>query len=169
MESLMDERFFGDKHFWSAVVVDKPKNKKRLDANIEKYREEGDFSKGERINHLQALTGIYPINMVVPVKAYKFFELHGIMPLSEYDRELGKGWCIPTEVNLKKTKGGKPYYQVVVIDSNMETQRVNCWGVDPTRDFIYPHRLYVLEWPQYNATWGFSTKGGLSRNWKLLG
>ena len=169
MESLMDERFFGDKHFWSAVVVDKPKNKKRLDANIEKYREEGDFSKGERINHLQALTGIYPINMVVPVKAYKFFELHGIMPLSEYDRELGKGWCIPTEVNLKKTKGGKPYYQVTVIDSSMETQRVNCWGVDPTRDFIYPHRLYVLEWPQYNATWGFSTKGGLSRNWKLLG
>jgi len=169
MESLMDERFFGDKHFWSAVVVDKPKNKKRLNANIEKYRKEGDFSKAERINHLQALTGIYPINMVVPVKAYKFFELHGIMPLSEYDRELGKGWCIPTEVNLKKTKTGKPYYQVVVIDSSMETQRVNCWGVDPTRDFIYPHRLYVLEWPQYNATWGFSTKGGLSRNWKLLG
>ena len=63
--------------------------------------------------------------MVVPVKAYKFFELHGIMPLSEYDRELGKGWCIPTEVNLKKTKGGKAYYQVVVIASNMETQRVN--------------------------------------------
>ena len=169
MESLMDERFFGDKHFWSAVVVDKPKNKKRLNANIEKYRKEGDFSKAERINHLQALTGIYPINMVVPVKAYKFFELHGIMPLSEYDRELGKGWCIPTEVNLKKTKTGKPYYQVTVIDSSMETQRVNCWGVDPTRDFIYPHRLYVLEWPQYNATWGFSTKGGLSRNWKLLG
>ena len=47
MESLMDERFFGDKHFWSAVVVDKPKNKKKLGENIEKYREEGDFSKGE--------------------------------------------------------------------------------------------------------------------------
>ena len=169
MESLMDERFFGDKHFWSAVVVDKPKNKKKLGENIEKYRDEGDFTKAERINHLQALTGIYPINMVVPVKAYKFFEMQGIMPLSDYDKELGMGWCIPTEVNLKKTRGGKPYYQVVVIDSSMETQKVNCWGVDPKTDFIYPHRLYVLEWPQHNETWGFSTRGGLSRNWKLLG
>jgi len=169
MESLMDDRFFGDKHFWSAVVVDKPKNKKKLGENIEKYRDEGTFSKGERINHLQALTGIYPINMVVPVKAYKFFESHGINPISEYDAELGKAWCVPTEVITRKTKTGKSYYQVIVIDSNMKTQKINCWGVDPERDFIYPHRLYVLEWPQYNATWGFSTRGGLSRNWKLLG
>ncbi len=169
MQSLMDDRFFGDKHFWSAVVVDKPKNKKKLNENIEKYRTEGDFTKGDRINHLQALTGIYPINMVVPVKAYKFFEMQGIMPISEYDPELGKAWCIPTEVTTRKTKTGKPYYQVTVIDSNMKTQRINCWGVDPKMDFIYTHRLYVLEWPQYNATWGFSTKGGLSRNWKLLG
>ena len=169
MESLMDDRFFGDKHFWDAVVVDKPKNKKKLDENIEKYKGEGSFSKGARITHLQALTGIYPINMVVPVKAYKFFEMQGINPLSEYDPELGKGWCIPTEVTTRKTKTGKPYYQVTVIDSNMKTQRINCWGVNPKADFIYTHRLYVLEWPSYNATWGFSTKGGLSRNWKLLG
>jgi DNA polymerase III alpha subunit len=71
MQSLQDDRFFGDKHFWSAVVVDKPKNKKKLNENIEKYRDEGSFTKGETINHLQALTGIYPINMVVPVKAYR--------------------------------------------------------------------------------------------------
>jgi DNA polymerase III alpha subunit len=169
MQSLQDDRFFGDKHFWSAVVVDKPKNKKKLGENIEEYRDEGSFTKAETINHLQALTGIYPINMVVPAKAYKFFEMQGITPLSEYDRELGKGWCIPTEVVTRKTKGGKPYYQVTVIDSNMKTQRINCWGVNPKTDFIYTHRLYVLEWPTFNATWGFSTKGGLSRNWKLLG
>jgi len=168
MESLMDDRFFGDKHFWSAVVVDKPKNKKKLDSNIEKYKDEGTFTKSERINHLQALTGIYPINMVVPVKAYQFFEMQGINPISEYDPELGMAWCVPTNVTERKTKTGKSYYQVTVIDSNMETQRINCWGVDPTRDFIYPHRLYVLSWPKYNATWGFSTNGGLSRNWKLM-
>ena len=168
MESLMDDRFFGDKHFWSAVVVDKPKNKKKLRENIEKYKDEGSFTKGETISHLQALTGIYPINMVVPVKAYKFFEMQGIMPISEYNPELGKGWCIPTEVTTRKTKTGKPYYQVTVIDSNMKTQKVNCWGINPKADFIYTHKLYVLEWPQYNDTWGFSTKGGLSRNWKML-
>ena len=169
MQSLQDERFFGDKHFWSAVVVDKPKNDKKLEENIEKYKGEGEFTKAERINHLQQLTGIYPINMVVPVKAYKFFEMQGITPLSEYDRELGKGWCIPTEVITKKTKAGKHYFQVTVIDSTMETQKINCWGVDPKVDAIYPHHLYVLEWPQYDDSWGFSTRGGLSRNWKMLG
>jgi DNA polymerase-3 subunit alpha len=169
MTSLMDDRFFGDKHFWSAVVVDKPKNKKKLVENIEKYREEGSFSKAEIIKHLATLTGIYPINMVVPVKAYGFFEMHGIPPISEYDPELGKVWCIPTEVTTRKTKTGKHYYQVKVIDSNMEEQKINCWGVDPTKDFIYVNRLYVLEWPQYNDTWGFSTRSGVNRNWKLLG
>ena len=169
MECLMDERFFGTKHFWSAVVVDKPKNKKKLGENIEKYREEGDFTKAEVIAHYKALTGIYPINMVVPVKAYDFFEQYGIKPISEYDKDLGKGWCVPTEVLTKKTKTGKHYYMVKVIDSNMEEQKINCWGIDPNKDFIYVNRLYVLEWPQYNDTWGFSTRGGLSRNWKMLG
>ena len=169
MSSLQDERFFGDKHFWSAVVVDKPKNKKKLDENIEKYKDEGSFSKAEMINHLQALTGIYPINMVVPAKAYKFFEMQGIMPISEYDPELGKCWCIPTEVITRKTKGGKSYYQVKAIDSNMEEVKINCWGVDPKTDHIYTNCLYVLEWPQYNETWGFSTRVGVNKNWKLLG
>ena len=169
MEDLIDERFFGDKHFWSAVVVDKPKNKKKLNANIEKYKGEGSFSKAERITNLSTLTGIYPINMVVPIKAYQFFEMQGIKPLSEYDKELGKGWCIPTSVIQRKTKTGKAYYQVKAIDKNMKEMKINCWGVDPKKDFIYPHKLYALEWPQYSDAWGFSTRGGLSRNWKLLG
>jgi len=169
MEDLMDERFFGDKHFWSAVVVDKPKNKKKLGENIEKYKDEGSFTKAEIITHYKTLTGIYPINMVVPVKAYKFFETQGINPLSEYDPELGMAWCVVTEVTTKKTKAGKFFYQVKVIDSNMEEMRVNCWGVDPKIDHLYVNRLYVLEWPQYNETWGFSTRSGVNKNWKLLG
>jgi DNA polymerase-3 subunit alpha len=169
MEDLIDDRFFGDKHFWSAVVVDKPKNKKKLRENIEKYKDEGSFSKAERITNLSTLTGIYPINMVVPVKAYKFFEMQGVNPLSEYDKELGKGWCIPISVIQRKTKGGKAYYAVKAIDSNMKEIKINCWGVNPKTDTIYPHKLYILEWPQFSDAWGFSTRGGLSRNWKLLG
>ena len=87
-------------------------------------------------------------------KGLCIFEQAGIPPISEYDPELGKVWCIPTEVTTRKTKTGKPYYQVKVIDSNMEEQKINCWGVDPQKDFIYVNRLYVLEWPQYNETWG---------------
>jgi hypothetical protein len=94
--------------------------------------------------------------------------MSGINPLSEYDAELGKAWCVPTEVITRKTKTGKSYYQVKAIDSNMEEVKINCWGVDPKTDFIYTNRLYVLEWPQYNETWGFSTRAGVNKYWKLL-
>jgi len=169
MESLMDDRFFGDKHFWSAVVVDKPKNKKKLKENIQKYKDEGSFTKAEMIQNLATLTGIYPINMVVPVKAYRFFEQQGIPPISEYDFDISQSWLVPTEVTTKKTKTGKHYYMVKAIDSNMKETRINCWGVDPKKDFLYTNRLYVLQNPSYSESWGFSTRAGLSRNWKLLG
>jgi DNA polymerase-3 subunit alpha len=169
MESLLDDRFFGTKHFWSAVVVDKPTNKKKLGLNIKKYRKEGDFSKSELITNYKTLTGIYPINMVVPAKAYAFFKSQGILPISEYDPDLGKCWCVPTEVVEKKTKRGKDYFTVKVIDSNMEEKRFNCWGVKSKVDVVHLNRLYVVEWPKYDEAWGFSTSGPISKNWKLLG
>lgn len=169
MASLQDDRFFGDKHFWSAAVVDKPKNKKKFEENIVKYKDEGSFTKAELINHYKTLTGIYPISMVIPPKAYKFFQQRGINPISEYDPELGMAWCIPTEVTLKKTKAGQHYYFVKAIDSNMEETTINCWAIDPRTDFILTNRLYVLEWPQHSDNWGFSTRGSVDKKWKLLG
>ena len=44
---MVDERFKGLRHFWSAAVVDRPKNKKRFNDNIQDYKEEGEFSKNE--------------------------------------------------------------------------------------------------------------------------
>ena len=38
MSSLMDDRFSGGKHFWSAVCVDRPRKLKNLEENIEIYR-----------------------------------------------------------------------------------------------------------------------------------
>ena len=169
MASLQDDRFFGDKHFWSAAIVDKPKNKKKFEENIVKYKDEGSFTKAELINHYKTLTGIYPISMVIPPKAYKFFQQRGISPISEYDPELGMAWCIPTEVTLKKTKAGQHYYFVKAIDSNMEETTINCWAIDPRTDFILTNRLYVLEWPQHSDNWGFSTRGSVDKKWKLLG
>ena len=81
MNDLIDDRFYGDKHFWSAVVVDKPKNKKKLNENIEAYREEGSFSTAERIQNTQTLTGIYPINMVMTQRSKSILDSYKIPPL----------------------------------------------------------------------------------------
>ena len=84
MKDLIDERFSGAKHFWSAVVVDKPKTRKKLAENIEKYLPEGDFTKNEFIEHITALTGIYPLDLVVPEDLLAKFERKGLPPISEY-------------------------------------------------------------------------------------
>ena len=44
LDNFIDHRFSGRKHFWSAVAVDRPRNKKKLNENIENYYPEGDFT-----------------------------------------------------------------------------------------------------------------------------
>ena len=167
MTDLIDDRFTGDKHFWSAVCVDKPKNKKKLNENIETYRGEKSFSEEERIAFLTELTGVFPFNLVVPPEIVQGLRRNCIPPISEFDLDLMVGWLVPREVVKRKTKTGKPYYIVVAIDSNSETTKIRCWGVDPEKDKIHINRPYIIR-PKYNETWGFSTRGPVGKSWKLL-
>ena len=185
MEDLMDNRFFGDKHFWSAVVVDKPKSKKKLAENIETYKSEGSFTISERINNIQTFTGIYPISMVVPQKALEFLSMHNFPPISEMDFDLMQCWCVPVKVEKKHTKNKKPYFIVDVIDINSVTNRIRCWGISDSC-YIETNKLYILKSDdqeffqygkkkvihrpiKYSESWGFSTSGPVDTNWKKLG
>ena len=169
MDDLIDDRFYGDKHFWSAIVVDKPKSKKKLNENIETYKAEGSFSTAERIQNTQTLTGIYPINMVMSERSNKIIEQFKVPPLSEFDADLGVAWCIPIKINTKKTKNQKWFHTIDVIDSNSVVTRLRCWGIDPSRDIIYLNKPYVIKHPKYNETWGFSTYGAIDRKWMMIG
>ena len=167
MTDLIDGRFTGDKHFWSAVCVDKPKTKKKLLENIETYRAEKNFSEEERISSLTSLTGIFPFHLVLPQEVQDGLRRNCIPPISEFDKDLGIGWLIPREVTKRKTKTGKPFYVVTAIDGNSETTRIRCWGVDPEKDVLHLNRPYIIK-PQYNDAWGFSTRGPVGKCWKLL-
>ena len=169
MEDLVDERFTGDKHFWSAVVVDKPKSKKKLLENIETYKKEGSFTTAEIIRNTQTLTGIYPINMVLNNRALKIIDQHIVPPISEFDIDLGVAWCIPTKINTKKSKNGKWFHTIDVIDTNSVVTRLRCWGVDPNKDVIHLNKPYVIKNPSYNETWGFSTYGRVDKKWMMIG
>ena len=169
MDDLIDERFTGAKHFWSAVVVDKPKSKKKFLENIEKYRKEGSFTTAEIIQNTQSLTGIYPINMVMSDRAMQIIGNYQVPPLSEYDPALGAAWCIPIKITTKKTKNNKWFHTIDVIDSNSIVTRLRCWGIKPDIDVIYLNKPYVLKYPKYNETWGFSTYGRVDKKWMMIG
>jgi hypothetical protein len=163
----MDERFSGLKHFWSAVAVDRPKNKKKFLENIKLYEPEGDFTKEEKIAYLVDLAGIFPFHLVMSQRVSSQLEEYCIPPLGEYDKDLGAAWFIPREVIKKKTRRGKDFYIIRAIDDTSKTSVIKVWGVDPNLDIIYTNRPYMAKL-DYSEQWGFSTRS-MRYGWKLIG
>jgi DNA polymerase-3 subunit alpha len=169
LESLIDDRFTGAQHFWAACCQDRPKNRKKLTENIERYAEAGDFSKDEKIEFLTELTGIFPMSLVVPPDVQMSLEKYCVPPISEFDAELGACWGIPRNVNLRKSSNGKWFAVIDLIDSNSEVTKLRYWGVDKDtiRDEILINEVYVIK-PQYSEGWGFSTRGHVDKTWKRM-
>jgi len=162
----MDERFTGMKHYWSAVAIDRPRKLKNLEENIEKYSPEGDFTDEEKLEYLVTLTGVFPINSVLTDQVRRRLEEFKVPPISEFDPDLKVTWFIPRECKLKKTKNGKNFYVVKVIDDNNEMNVIRCWGVDPERDLVHLNRPYMARL-NHNEQWGFSTYS-VRKAFKLL-
>ena len=165
--ALVDERFTGLKHFWSAIEVDRPRKLKNLEANIELYAPEGDFSEEERIQYLIDLTGLFPMDLVIDSATRTKLQERFIPPISEFDSELQVVWFIPRKVVSRKTKNGKDYWIIEVIDDSSATISIRCWGVRPERDMIHINKPYMARL-DYDPQWGFSTRS-LRHNFRLLG
>jgi len=167
LDTLMDERFTGAKHFWSAVAVDRPKNKKKFLENVELYRPEGDFTEEEKIQSIVDLTGSFPMSRVIDEDVMQRLEEKCIPPIAEYDSDLQVTWFIPRKVTAKKTKNGKLYWILEVIDSTNSLTKIRCWGVKPEQDRILMNRPYLARL-DHNQQWGFSTRS-IRYNFRLLG
>jgi len=167
LDDIIDDRFTGRKHFWSACIVDRPKNPKRFSENLELYRPEGDFSEEEIIQFKTELTGVFPLNLVIPPATVQRLQEKFIPPISEFDPELCVCWFIPRKIVPRKTKNGKNYWIVEVIDSNNELTKIRCWGVKPEKDRIHLNRPYMARL-KYDENWGFSTYA-VGKTFRLLG
>ena len=167
LSKLMDDRFTGRKHFWSAVAVDRVYSKKKFQENIEEYKGEEEFSVEEEIDNLTTLTGIFPMHLVMTPEVRTRLEANYIPPVSDYDPDLGVVWFIPREIIRKKTKNGKPYWIVAVIDSNSVLTKFRCWGIVEGKDRIHLNRPYMGKL-DFDPAWGFSTRS-IKRNLRLLG
>ena len=167
LNSLVDDRFTGLKHFWSAAVVDRPKTLKKFEENIKLYSPEGDFNDEENINNLVSLTGIFPMHLVLDKQTLDRLEYHKVPPLGEWDNDLGVAWFIPREIVPKKTKNGKTYWIVKVIDNTSTLNSIKCWGVKPEKDHIHLNRAYMSKL-DYSEQWGFSTRS-IGHNFRMLG
>ena len=112
------------------------------------------------------LTGVFPINAVVTPRVRQKLEELYVPPISEFDPSLGVTWFIQRECKLKKSKNGKNFYVVKVIDDNNEMTTIRCWCVDPDRDIVQLNRPYMARL-NYDPNWGFSTFS-MRKMFKLL-
>ena len=164
-DNLVDERFTGDKHFWSCVALDRPKNKKRFNENIELYAPEGTFTVEEKIENISSLTGIFPLELIMSEDTIERLRFHCIPPLGEWDNELGVAWFIPREIIKKTTVNGSEYWIVRTHDTTSKNFSIKCWGIRKY-DFIDLNKPYMAKL-EYDEQWGFSTRS-IHYNFKKL-
>jgi len=167
LDNIVDDRFTGRKHFWSTCVVERPKNLKKFNENLELYRPEGDFTEEEIIQFKTDLTGIFPMNLVITPETIEKLQEKFVPPISEYETDLQLCWFIPRKIVSRKTKNGKLYWIVEVIDSNNELTKIRCWGVKPDKDRIHLNRPYMAHL-KYDPNWGFSTYA-IGKTFRQLG
>ena len=168
LDSVVDDRFTGCQHFWMACIQDRPKNPKRLRENIEKYEDLGDFTKEQKIDYISSLTGLFPFDLIMTDSIVDSIDRWKVPPISKWDRKLGVGWFIPREKISKKTKNGKTYWILKVIDDTSTVTTIRCWGIkDTDRGLIQINRPYAAKL-DYNEDWGFSTRS-IRNTFRLLG
>lgn len=166
LNELVDDRFTGGKHFWSAICVDRPRKPKHFEENIKNYAPEGDFSDEEKIGYLVELTGVFPFNRVMKPGVYQQLSEAFIPPIANFDPELSPCvWFIPRKVVPKKTKTGKDYWIIEVIDDTNTLTKIRAWGVQPY-DKIFVNKPYMAKL-EHNDKWGFSTRS-LRRSFRIL-
>jgi len=165
LDEIVDDTFTGMKHFWMACVQNRPKNKKKLQDNIQEFHNEGEFSREEKINNISDLTGIFPFDIVLSKDVRAAIQRYEVPALGDWDPELGAAWFIPREKIAKKTKNDKPYWILKVIDNTSTVNTIRVWGVDPRRDLIHLNRPYGAQL-SFSEDWGFSLR--LNKNRLVL-
>lgn len=165
LNPLMDDRFTGLRHFWSAVAVERAKTKKKFNENIELFAPEGHFTAQETIEYQVSLTGMFPIHLVMSDEVMKQLDENMIPPLGDFMPEVPVAWFIPREIIPRKTKNGKVYWIVKVIDSTSTPNAIKCWGVRDN-DHVELNKPYMAKL-DFHDQWGFSTRS-LRHNFKLL-
>lgn len=156
LKSLQDERFSGDKHFWSVVAIDRPKKLQNFEENLEKYRAEGNFTNLERIAYQINIMGSLPLSEIVNDKMMKKFHKLGLPSLSELGEDSGRCWAILTDYRKKLTKNGRPYVELDITDDSFQTRLVRCWQTEGN-GILFHYRPYLLEL-DYDFSNGYSIR-----------
>jgi len=156
LDELIDDRFENDKHFYLSITEPKPKSSKELEKNINEHRGLKPFTKKQKIENILEITGRYPFHLVINSDTLESLEKVDVPAISRLNNPDGVVWFIVKSLNKKKTKNGKYYFLLNVIDSYGVSNVIKCWGVSD-RDTVEIHRP-IMSKVDFSEKWGFSMR-----------
>jgi DNA polymerase III alpha subunit len=166
LSSLMDQRFKNLRHFWLSCVGDeRPKTLKKFNENVEKFKNEQDFSQDEKFEFFIELSGYYPIDFIItPLMREKLNKVKIPMITERQNEQFC--WFVIKEIFHKKTKKGKAYIELKVADDSNKDVVVRCWNTND--DYVLMRNKLYFASLDYDPNYGFSTRNIL-KNFKVIG
>ena len=125
-----------------------------LDRLKSEYSDIPDWSRQQKIMNFVDLTSGVDADLVFPpalVSKIREKELSSIHETQPGDRNVG--WFCISEIIKKKTKNGKDFYRLKVINDDYQTVWLRVWG---SMDTLEPYTLWLAD-VHHDANWGFST------------
>ena len=99
----------------------------------------------EKIENMTALSGVYPIHLVMNEDTIWKLSQKNIRPIGdESDGQSQFVWFIPRKKEIKTTKTGKPYWILEVTDSTNTFTEIKCWSIRDT-DVVHLNRPYMAQ------------------------
>ena len=128
-----------------------------IDHLIDEYQMEGDWSRAQKIENYMNLTStvsnelMFP-NFIIKIMDAKYIKsIFSITPGSK-----GKGWFCITNIIEKKTKNGKIFYSLKIMDNKNNIGWLRVWG--RFNEKYYPDLYTICIADVHNdEDWGMST------------
>jgi DNA polymerase-3 subunit alpha len=157
LEYLRDEEVFPTrKSMWKVCVENKPTSKKKYDEAVSLLGNEDEFAQEEDIESQVAVTGVFPFDRIVTPKILQILEDKNIVPISQLNYN-GLCWFVPRDKKVKRTKNGKEYWILEVVDVNNQTKSIKCWSITDAANVIEFNKAYIASL-DYDPKWGYSTR-----------
>jgi DNA polymerase III alpha subunit len=134
-------------------VLKKKDGVEKLRSVIEEANELEDWTDSDKATFREALSGNVDVSILVDEERQERFKEYGVKGISEL-KGRGLAWFVLTAFQEKKTKNGKDYLLMTVVDMSGLSHKIFVWG-GRCCSYVVKHAAYIADVTK--SDFGFST------------
>ena len=126
-----------------------------LESELLRFKDVPDWSRAEKIQMSYELTSTADVELVFPTNLMRKLREKNVEKLTDIEPGTeGIGWCCIQDIQRKKTKNGKPFLRVKIIDDESRSAWMRIWGKESEPLDLYT--IWLIQ-ASNDADWGLST------------